>query len=201
VAAAERMDLRLPGGVEASLKARAAVTALLGSQLDPARLDDLLILTSEVVTNAVVHANAGPGRQVGLRITRGDGTVHVAVTDRAPALQPRIKPLDPLEPGGLGLVLVEELSERWGVAHPYAGTKEVWFDFLLSSALLEPDPATSKERAHVACPDCGLRLYTADAWTLLERCPRCRAGLTRHPSTAMTSQRREDRGRVSSHEA
>jgi anti-sigma regulatory factor (Ser/Thr protein kinase) len=172
----------LPGGVGASPKARAAVTAHLGNQLDPARLDDLLILTSEVVNNAVLHAGAGPGEQVGLRLTRGQEILHVAVSDPAPDLAPRIKPLDALEAGGLGLRLVDRLSERWGVERRNARTKEVWFEFLLTPQQLEPDPLEVRGRAHVACPDCGLRLYTADAWTLLERCPRCQTGLTRHPS-------------------
>jgi anti-sigma regulatory factor (Ser/Thr protein kinase) len=193
------VEVCLPGGAKASQKARAAVAAYLGGQLDPARLDDLLIITSEVVSNAVLHAGAGPGEEVGLRVTIGAESVHVAVSDPAPDLPPRIKPLDPLRAGGLGLNLLDHLSERWGVEHPAPGTKEVWFEFLLAPPRLEPGFLGVRGRPHVACPDCGLRLYTADAWALLERCPRCEARLTRHP--ASTSQRREDRGRGFGHEA
>lgn len=195
----EAMEVCLPGGAEAPTRARAAVTAHLGSELDPARLDDLLILTTEVVSNAVVHAGAGPGEQVGLRLTHGQETVQVAVSDPAPNLAPRVKPLDLHEPGGLGLRLVDRLSERWGVARRDAGTKEVWFEFLLTPPQLVPEPPEVRGCAHVACPDCGLRVYTADAWALLERCPRCRTALTRHP--ALTSHGREDGGRVFGREA
>jgi hypothetical protein len=101
----------------------------------------------------------------------------------------------------LGLRLVDRLCERWGVAHPDSETKAVWFEFCVIAPQLEPWPLEVRGRAHVACPDCGLRLYTADAWTLLERCPRCQTGLTRHPSTTLISHGREAGGRVLGHEA
>jgi anti-sigma regulatory factor (Ser/Thr protein kinase) len=117
------------------------VASHLARYLDPTRLDDLLLATSEVVSNAVLHAGAGSGQQVGLRLTRDAAMVRVAVTDTEPARSARIKPHDPTEPGGLGLRLVDRLSQRWGVEHRTAGTKEVWFEFLLSAPLPEPDGA------------------------------------------------------------
>jgi uncharacterized paraquat-inducible protein A len=73
-------------------------------------------------------------------------------------------------------MLVEVLSERWGVERAETGTKEVWFEFLVAGR----SAATKHAQAsRMECSGCGLRLYTADAWTTLERCPRCRTQLQR----------------------
>ena len=172
------VDVRLPGGANAPTHARAAVSAYVGRDLDDARLGDLLVLTSEVVTNAVLHAGAGPDDEVRLFLTRAVETLRVAVTDPGFERSPQVMPLDLTEPGGLGLVLVDQLSERWGVERRDERTKEVWFEFLITP--VEDGVAEGGGQAHLACPACGLGLYTAEAWTMLERCPRCRAELTRH---------------------
>ena len=179
------LDVRLPGGATAPTDARAAVSAYVGSDLDDARLGDLLLLTSEVVTNAVVHAAAGTEHEVRLLLTRAIETVRVAVVDPGPELSPRVRPLAPAVPGGLGLVLVNLLAERWGVERRDARTKEVWFEFLIAPP--ENGLGGYDARAHLECPACGLSLYTAEAWVMLELCPRCRTGLTRHPPRTFAS--------------
>jgi len=88
-------------------------------------VDDAVLLTSELVTNAVVHA----GTQVLLTCRMGATAVEVAVRDRHPArtLTPREQPGDPLErTSGRGLMLPSALATSWGIS--YARTaKSVWF--------------------------------------------------------------------------
>jgi anti-sigma regulatory factor (Ser/Thr protein kinase)/GAF domain-containing protein len=89
-------------------------------------VDDAVLLTSELVTNAVVHA--GTPVQVTCRLA--DGAVEVVVLDRHPVqLVPdreQSASLAAERTGGRGLMLPSELASSWGVT--YARTaKAVWF--------------------------------------------------------------------------
>lgn len=86
------------------------------------RLDDIRLLTSEVVTNALRHTSGACTVCV-----RWTGTkVRVEVTDRDPALpQPANGGL--YEESGKGLTLVAALSVAWG-AEPCVAGKTVWFE-------------------------------------------------------------------------
>jgi anti-sigma regulatory factor (Ser/Thr protein kinase) len=88
------------------------------------RLDDLLLLVSELVTNAVIHA------ETRLRlVVRYDGRrVLTEVFDGDPHL-PRPLPT-PRDVGGRGLSLVEALSSRWGSETVGLG-KRVWAELLV----------------------------------------------------------------------
>ena len=80
------------------------------------------LLTSEVVTNAIVHASSAPELAVRLERDR----VWVAVQDVSPAV-PRSRLIDPASASGRGMVLVQRLAGAWGVQHvPYG--KRVWFE-------------------------------------------------------------------------
>jgi anti-sigma regulatory factor (Ser/Thr protein kinase) len=91
--------------------------------LDEDRLDVAQLLTSELVTNAILHARTPI--QVGVLVD--DDRALVCVADRlpdGPELTPRPRSKD--RPGGRGLALVADLSESWGITS-YAGGKTVWF--------------------------------------------------------------------------
>ena len=85
--------------------------------------DVCVLLTSELVTNAVLHARTPV--QVGVVVD--DEQVLVSVEDRLPAKGP-LRPRAPLEdgPGGRGLAIVADVSEDWGTAG-HAHGKSVWF--------------------------------------------------------------------------
>jgi anti-sigma regulatory factor (Ser/Thr protein kinase) len=88
----------------------------------PAR-DDAVILTSELVTNAVLHA----GGEITVEIERDGCTVCVAVSDHA-AADPVAGSADPSAAGGRGLMLLGALAVEWGVRHDRPGAgKVVWF--------------------------------------------------------------------------
>ncbi len=95
-----------------------------------ALVDDAVLLTSELVTNAVLHA--GTPVQVTCRLLgdRSDGAVEIAVLDRRPAqLRPDL-PHTTAEAAertnGRGLQLPSELASAWGVTYARAA-KAVWF--------------------------------------------------------------------------
>ncbi|AVV40157.1 PAS domain S-box protein [Streptomyces sp. P3] len=90
-------------------------------------VDDAVVLTSELVTNAVVHA----GTHADVLCLRSDGGVRIEVADRYPE---REIPLQgspatmgsPDREGGRGLQLCAAIAARWGVE--YTPTrKQVWF--------------------------------------------------------------------------
>lgn len=109
--------------VELSVPAAAGVTDRLA--------DDAVLLVSELVTNAVVHA----GTTVDL-VCRLDeaglgencDTLVIEVSDHHPARAVRSEPA-PQQPGmpeyGRGLQLVATLSDSWGITYR-TGTKAVW---------------------------------------------------------------------------
>ena len=86
-------------------------------------LEVVLLLASELVTNAVRHG-VGP---VGVHLVWGDGGVRVEVEDQSPGW-PVVQAMDPDALSGRGLTLVEGLSSGWGVLAGGTG-KAVWFTF------------------------------------------------------------------------
>jgi anti-sigma regulatory factor (Ser/Thr protein kinase) len=120
----EALELELSPDPRAVTEARGAVTRRFGHLPEPA-LDDLRLLITELVTNAVVHGEPGDD-VIRVSVTRDGDRVHAEVVDSSSAEEIRPKPLDPASPGGFGLHLVQELSDRWGVRH---GTRTcVWFE-------------------------------------------------------------------------
>ena len=112
----------------------AAARALVRSVLEEARLDILLnealLLTTELSTNAVVHANT----ELDIEVSADRAGLTVTVTDFAPgpveqlAVGPRNESVDIGEVAerGRGLLLVDHFASRWGTVHEGTG-KGVWF--------------------------------------------------------------------------
>ncbi|MFF1477566.1 ATP-binding protein [Streptomyces sp. NPDC058301] len=88
-----------------------------------AALEDVLLLVSEVVTNACRHGDA----PYELRLDRIDGKLWVQVSDNSP-LRPRPHGRHrPAQSSGHGLYLLQRLSSAWGWLPRGAG-KTVWFE-------------------------------------------------------------------------
>ena len=88
-------------------------------------VDDALIVLSELVSNAVRHADPlGTGQiQVGWEI--GTQTVEIAVTDGGSASDPVADTAAMTAVGGRGLDIVRRLSADWGV-RAEGGQVTVW---------------------------------------------------------------------------
>ncbi|CAM5499412.1 SpoIIE family protein phosphatase [Kitasatospora aureofaciens] len=109
--------------------------ALLGWGL-PEVVDDAVVLVSELVTNAVVHA----GTAAEVCCLREEQTVRIEVTDHHPErglpslgdgpVSASDRFADPDGEGGRGLLMCSALAERWGVEYA-AGQKTVWFRLTL----------------------------------------------------------------------
>jgi len=99
------------------------------------RLDDVLLVASELITNA---AEAAPNTRIKLRLSRNSQGIFISVWDSADTL-PQSKPVTELTPealdnssrnwdngGGWGLPLVEALSSACGHHPAPSGGKWVW---------------------------------------------------------------------------
>lgn len=117
--------LTLPAEPETPGAARAFVVWRLQSH-DLLRLvEDVRLVTSELVTNAVTHART----PLTVTVERDAALVTVTVKDGS-AASPRMPPADLWAPCGRGLMLVAALSRDWGVLNGSDGSKSVWASFL-----------------------------------------------------------------------
>ena len=98
----------------AATEARCEVTRRLGPRVAHAALDDVRLLVTELITNALRHGGMSPGDEIAVKAEVSQGTVRIEVHDPG-----RDGPVAPREPGrdggGYGLYLVERLTKRWGV--------------------------------------------------------------------------------------
>lgn len=130
----ERVELELEAGDQAPSRARAAIRESLGPVLPDSVLANIVLMTSELVTNAVIHSSEG--NIVGLRMTRFPDTVRVEVDDPGAGFDPSATPAaadeapDP-DTGGRGLFVVDQCATRWGTrkAETDRGRRfSVWFE-------------------------------------------------------------------------
>ena len=111
----------LPLAPTASAQARRALDELAGT-IPQGVLDDLRMVTSELVSNAVKHSHVEEG-VIELRITLLKTCVRVEVVDPGPGFFPSI-PSPSARESGWGLYLVDRLTTRWGVE--FNGGARVW---------------------------------------------------------------------------
>ncbi len=110
---------------QAVSEARRWVGSIAADLLEAEQADNLRLVISEVVTNALRHG--APGRRIDVAVTRKPKFLCVQVTDDGPGLAPRPRALETETEGGYGLYFVEQLTRRWGVTRENRRTR-VWFE-------------------------------------------------------------------------
>lgn len=116
-------ELALSRGWSTAAQAREFVTACLTRHALEELCDAATLVTSELVTNVLVHTDAVPT----VRVLVAVDVVRIEVEDGCPVL-PVAGILDPTAACGRGLVLVEQLTQRWGVTRVAGPGKAVWFE-------------------------------------------------------------------------
>lgn len=105
-------------------------------RLDRVTFENVRLLTTELVTNAVRHAGLGPGEEIEVSASLLPDRVRVEVTDSGggfvppPAPKPRVD-----QTSGWGLFLVDRVADDWGVSHP---PTRAWFEIRLSGNTASP---------------------------------------------------------------
>ena len=118
-----RADLR------AVPEARRALRELLGQWGKHGQSDVAELLTSELVTNAIVHTD----HDAVLTATVGPHGLRVEVRDFV-ARRPQLRiPVADDGTNGRGLLLVQSLADAWGV-RPHGVGKAVWFELEAEAA-------------------------------------------------------------------
>jgi len=97
--------------------------ALEDSSVDTDVVETVELLTSEVITNALVHAHSAP--QLAVRVR--DQSVRVEVADVSPVVPIR-RDIDANALSGRGIAIVDSLASEWGVTGLSAHGKTVWFE-------------------------------------------------------------------------
>jgi anti-sigma regulatory factor (Ser/Thr protein kinase) len=119
-------ERELPRSHDAPWRARRSLSQWYGATLRADELHLAKLLTSELVTNAVLH---GQGR-VMLSARLQDGRLVVEVTDEGPGFDYSVgqRSFDHLR--GRGLAIVDAESAAWGIGD---GTTQVWFELAVSA--------------------------------------------------------------------
>jgi anti-sigma regulatory factor (Ser/Thr protein kinase) len=114
-------ELRLPAATESVPVARRFARDELRSSA--ADVDTVVLLVSELVTNAVLHARS----DVLLTVADQGGIARVEVSDASP-LPPRLHNFAVESATGRGMKLLDRLAQRWGAVPRKDGGKVVWFE-------------------------------------------------------------------------
>jgi len=105
--------------------------------VDPAVLEDVLVMASELAANAVMHARS----PFLVHLYADAARIWLGVED-ANTRMPRFAVVPQGATGGRGLALVEALATRWG-ADRVPGGKLVWFEVALAASRAAPTSVTS----------------------------------------------------------
>lgn len=117
----DHLEFTLPHTRDAPGAARRRLARWLTPQLDESELHRAMLLTSELVTNAVMH---GQG-EITLRAYLDDDRVLVEVIDQGQGFERVLREEDFERIGGHGLSIVDAESSRWGI---HEGNTHVWFE-------------------------------------------------------------------------
>ena len=126
VAGGGTAEVAIPLGVQAPAVARRVVEEWLADQIAPCVLETALLLVSELVTNSVRHSGVPEGEDVVVRVDLWRDGCRLEVQDPGRDGVIALQPQDLRHGGGMGLKLVQMLSERWGVVRAAAGPTRVW---------------------------------------------------------------------------
>jgi GAF domain-containing protein len=98
-------------------------------------VDEALLLVTELVTNAVVHA----GTDVAVEVDVDDQGVRIEVTDAGPGQFVMLASPSETREGGRGVYLLDAIAQEWGTRHRLGG-KAIWFR-------LGADPRPGRDRS------------------------------------------------------
>jgi anti-sigma regulatory factor (Ser/Thr protein kinase) len=115
--------------------ARGALKDLNG-HIEEGLLERARIVVTELVTNSVRHARLSPAQRIAVRVWAQRELLRVEVIDDGNGFDPAARRTD-LEhhPGGWGLMIVAQLTDRWGV--DVSHSTRVWCEFKPAAA---PEP-------------------------------------------------------------
>jgi len=98
------------------------VSDLLAIGMSAARIDDAVVVASELIANVLVHTTS----TASVTVTAEAERLCVGVADDSSEM-PDLQPADPARVGGNGLRIVDDFAEAWGATPVPDHGKIVWF--------------------------------------------------------------------------
>jgi anti-sigma regulatory factor (Ser/Thr protein kinase) len=98
---------------------------LLAAGIFDAAVRDAVLVVSELLSNAILHAHPLPGARLLVTWVVDGGSIEVAVRDGGSPTWPRAAHAAVSDLGGRGLGIVEHLSHTWGIRADDVGVT-VW---------------------------------------------------------------------------
>lgn len=113
-----------PSAIETPAAVRRFVRNVTAARISNERAEDVDLLVSEVVTNAVKY---GGGDFVRVTVAERGPGVRIDVTDHS-SDPPRVVAPSADRTGGRGMLLVDRIASRWGIEPIHGIGKVVWFE-------------------------------------------------------------------------
>jgi anti-sigma regulatory factor (Ser/Thr protein kinase) len=139
-------------GPESIAQVRADLRCTLrGAGFDEDVADTVVLLASELATNAVQHGQGRPPRRIEVRLITASTGLYVEVADNNRQM-PQPRRARDSDTGGRGLLLLAQLGQKWGVTLDAGPGKHTWV--LVEAALPEHlrTAAQAARRHEPACP-------------------------------------------------
>ena len=131
-----RVSQTFPRTPESAAASRRFLSEVLAPIADTIDFDAAVLLTSELVNNAILHTS---GPRIKVEVVVGEDSLRIGVVDRGPKL-PVVLPAAPSNVGGRGLRIVEQMATGWGVQKMERKQKCIWFRIPVTPHLLGPAP-------------------------------------------------------------
>jgi anti-sigma regulatory factor (Ser/Thr protein kinase) len=119
-------DVEVAMDATAPRVARRIVSTCLAGSVMPLALENARLIVSELVTNSLRHSGVPVGGHMFVRVNVWHDRCRLEVQDSGHEGVVGMRPFDALGGSGLGLRLVEQLSEEWGVIRRVDGPTRVW---------------------------------------------------------------------------
>ena len=128
----QTFEVTLPASLHAPSMARDALRRSWPGGRRTDRGSDAELLVSELVTNCVRHAGLAEGRQISFVLALAPEHLRVEVIDVGRGFSRLTSTgADRDSASGWGLLLVERLSDDWGMSRSAEGETTVWFEMRL----------------------------------------------------------------------
>jgi anti-sigma regulatory factor (Ser/Thr protein kinase) len=117
----ESLSITTKGGDDTALRVRTALAALNGGLAE--KREDVRLLATELLSNAVRHAGAGPDTLIHFELAAAPERIRAKVVYPGAPFEAKPSP----DERKFGLFLVDDLSDRWGVERT-EDRNRVWFE-------------------------------------------------------------------------
>src|SRR2546429_6703320 len=108
----KELTFELAGGPYAVTAARLALSEI-DEMVDETQAFDVRLLVSELVTNSVKHANAGPDESISLNLTIDESVIRCDVRDPGPRFDPPDEPRAEAGGSDYGLSFATQIADGW----------------------------------------------------------------------------------------